>query len=104
MNQVSRQKAQTDVEKDFYKLMNNTDIGDDCRNNVDNSYFLPIYNEIDELLYTGRYQNVCDESISDFVSSEIVEKKIEEEFPNRFGKLDQNNNYYETRKNIPSRY
>ena len=39
MNQVSRQKAQTDVEKDFYKLMSNTDFGNDCRNNANNSYF-----------------------------------------------------------------
>ena len=36
MNQVLRQKAQTDMEKDFYKLMNNPNFGCDGRNNVDN--------------------------------------------------------------------
>ena len=30
MNQVSRQNAKTDVKKDFYKLMNNSNFGYDC--------------------------------------------------------------------------
>ena len=46
MNEVSRQNAKTDVEKDFFKLMNNENFGYDCRNNADNCYFSPIYNEL----------------------------------------------------------
>ena len=42
INQVSRQNAKTDVERDFYKLMNNSNFRYDCRNNVDNCYFHPI--------------------------------------------------------------
>ena len=41
MNQVSRQNAKTDVEKDFFKLMNNANFGYDCRSNADNCYFSP---------------------------------------------------------------
>ena len=74
MNQVSRQKAQTDVEKDFHKLMNNANFGYYFHNNVNNCYFSPIYDEIDELWYAKRYQNVFDQSIRDFVSSEILER------------------------------
>ena len=48
MNLVARQNAQTDVGKDFYKLMNNANFGYGCRNNADNYYFPPIYDEIDE--------------------------------------------------------
>ena len=33
MNQVSRQNAKTKIEKDFYKLMNNSNFGNDCKNN-----------------------------------------------------------------------
>ena len=33
MNQKSRQKATSSVEKDFYKLLNNSNFGIDCRNN-----------------------------------------------------------------------
>ena len=98
MNQVSRQKAQTDMEKDFYKLMNNANFRYDCRDNANNCYFSPIYDEIDELLYSKRYQNVFDQSISNFVSSEILENQIEEEFLNKIRKLDQNDDYYEARK------
>ena len=99
MNQVSRQKAQTDVEKDFYKLMNNANFGYDCCNNANNCYFSPIYDEIDELLYVKWHQNVFDQSIVGFVSSESLEREIEEEFLNKNGKLDQNDNYYGARKN-----
>ena len=39
MNQVSRQKDKRSVEKDFYKLMKNSNFGYDCRNNFDNCTF-----------------------------------------------------------------
>ena len=83
MNQVSTQKAQTDVEKDFYSLMNKVNFGYDCHNNANNCYFSLIYDELDEILYAKRYQNVFDQSISDFVSTEILERQIEEELLNK---------------------
>ena len=88
MNQLSRQKAQTDMEKDFYILMNNANFGYDCRNNADNCYFSPIYDEIEELSHAKRYQDVFDQSISDFFSSEILERQIKKEFLNKIAKLD----------------
>ena len=103
MNQVSRQKAQTDVEKDFYKLMDNANFGYDCHNNANNCQFSPTYDETDELLYAEGYQNIFDQSISNFVLSEILERQIEEEFLNKIGKLDQNNDIMKQGK-IPSRY
>ena len=76
MNQISRQNAQTNVKKDFCKLMNNSNFGYDCRNNVDNCFFQPIYKEIEELSYAKRYQNVFDQQISDFISTEILKSQI----------------------------
>ena len=61
MNQVSRQNAPTDVEKDFYKLMNNSNFGYNCRNNADNCFLQPIYDEIEELSYAKGYQNIFDQ-------------------------------------------
>ena len=36
MNQNARKVAKTKVEKDFYKLLNNSNFGNDCRNNIGN--------------------------------------------------------------------
>ena len=49
MNKVSTQNARTSVEKDFYKLMNNSNFGYDCRNNIDNCTFGPLRDEIEEI-------------------------------------------------------
>ena len=93
MNQVGHQNAQTD--KDFYKLMNNANFGYDCRNNADNCYFSLIYDEIDELSFANF---IFDQGISDFVSSEILESQIEEEYLNEIANLDPNDAYFEARK------
>ena len=70
MNQVLRQNSLTNIGKDFYKLMeNNANFGYDCCHNADNCYFQPVYDEIEELFYAKRYQNVFDEDISEFVST-----------------------------------
>ena len=42
MNQKSRQLSKNNIEKDFYKLMNNSNFTYDCRNNLDNCKFVPI--------------------------------------------------------------
>ena len=99
LNQVSKKNAKTDVEKGFFKLMNNGNLGYDCRNNADNCYFAPIYNELEELMYAKRYQNIFDQSISEFVSSECLERQTEEEFSNKVARLDPNDEYYDARKN-----
>ena len=99
MNLVTCQNAQTDVEKDFHKLMNNAKFGYDCRNNADNYYFSPIYDEIDELSFAKRYQNIFDLDISDFASSEIPDRLTEEEYLNKIANLDLKDEYFDARKN-----
>ena len=39
MNQVSRLQEKTDIERDFYRLMNNSNFGFDSRNNAENCFF-----------------------------------------------------------------
>ena len=51
MNQRSRQKAKNSIEKDFYKLMNNSNFGYDCHNDLDNCQFVPIFDELQEIAY-----------------------------------------------------
>ena len=80
MNQRSRKKARNKVEKDFFKLLNNSSFGYDCKNNVSNCTFEPIFNEIDEMTYLKKYNNIFDKSMSSFVNSELVKKKVERNF------------------------
>ena len=45
MNQKNRQNAKNSIEKDFYKLLNNTNYGYDCVNNLGNCIFVPKLDE-----------------------------------------------------------
>lgn len=57
MNQEPRQKSKTKVEKDFYKLLSKllVNFGYDCRNNIDNWFFSPMFNETEEISYVKKY-------------------------------------------------
>lgn len=53
INQFSHQNANTSVEKDLYKLMDNSNFGYDCRNNIDDCKSTALYDE--SFLYTKMY-------------------------------------------------
>ena len=48
-NQKSRQNAKNDIEKKMHKLKNNANFVFDCRNNVNNTKFEPVIDEIGEI-------------------------------------------------------
>ena len=58
MNRKSRQNSKNATEKDFFKLMNNSKFGFDCRNSANNTKFEPLVNEINEITYTKEYYNL----------------------------------------------
>ena len=80
MNQPSRQNAKKNIEKDFYKLMNNTNFGFDCRNNANNTKFEPTIDEINEINYIKRYYNLFDKRVEKFVRSDILQQQIQSEY------------------------
>ena len=51
INQKTRQKTTSSVERDFFKLLNNSNFGIDCRNNVDNCVTEPLYDDLNEISY-----------------------------------------------------
>ena len=84
MNRVARQKAETSVEKDFYKLMDNADFGIDCGNNVDNCKFEPIYDKIGEISFIKKYTNIFGNvQYKDFACVETMKEEIEQTFSNK---------------------
>ena len=83
MNQVLRQNSNSSVQNYFYKLMNNANFGYDCPDNAGNCIFAPVFDEIEELSYAKQFQNIFDQNSSEFASSELLEKQIEEKFSNK---------------------
>ena len=77
MNQKSRQNSKNFVEKEFYKSMNNSNFGYDCRNNLDNCQFVPIFDELKEIKYIKKYYNFFDPEVSKFVTSDLIAQEIE---------------------------
>ena len=94
MNQKSRQKSKNDVEKDFFKLMNNSNFGYDCRNNIDICKFVSIFDEMKELTFVNRYRNTFDQKVKNFVTPDLLKQKAEEEFNEKLTKLDQEDKFY----------
>ena len=97
MNQKSRQQSNNNVEKDFYQLMNNSNFGYDCRNNIDNCKFVPIFDEYKEISFLNRYHNIFDAKISEFVTANLLKATIEEKYNDKLSKLDKKNRFYEIR-------
>ena len=95
MNQKSRQESKNDIEKDFYKLMNNSNFGYDCRNNLDNCKFVPIFDELKELTYIERYHNIFDLKISEFVTADLIKQNIEATYNDKLIKLDKEDKFYQ---------
>ena len=87
MNQKSRQQSKNNVEQDFYKLMNNSNFGYKCRNNLDNCKFVPIFDELKDITYTNRYHNIFDPKLSEFVTTDLLKANVEEKFNNKLIKV-----------------
>ena len=94
MNQKSRQLSKNDVEKDFFKLMNNSNFGYDCRNNLDNCKFNPIFDELGEITYINRYHSIFDEKVSAFVTTDLMKQNIDEKFNDKLAKLKKDDQFY----------
>ena len=98
MNQKSRQAASSKVEKDFYKLLNNRNFGIDCRNNINNCYLEPIYDDIDEVGFISKYTNILsDENYREFFSPDLFREKINSKFDSKLFALNKNDPTYEAR-------
>ena len=99
MNQKSRQESKSSMEKDFYNLTNNSNFGSDCRNNLDNCDFVPIFDEIGEIQSLQRYYNLADPKIEKFVSTKLIEEDVEQKYNQQVHKLDKNDSFCQIKLN-----
>ena len=99
MNQKARQKAVSSVEQDFCKLLNNSNFGIDCRNNIDNEILEPIYDEVSEIAYIKKFDNIFDnEKYVQFSEANIVTQEVNEKYNWLILNLDKNDPTYLSRK------
>ena len=81
INQKSRQTASSKLEKDFYKLLNKSNFGIDCRNNIDNCHQEPVYDDFTEISYIKKCTTIFfDESLTDFFLADFLRQEIEQTF------------------------
>ena len=73
--------------------MNNSNFGYDCRNNIDNCKFVPIFDEYSEITFINCYHNIFDQKVSQFVISDLLKQQIEEKINDKLMKLDPNDRF-----------
>ena len=56
--------------------MNNSNFGYDCRNNLDNCQFIPIFDELKEITYLKRYFNYFDLKVSSLVNADLIKQEV----------------------------
>ena len=87
MSKNSRQNVKNGIEKYFFKLMNNANFGNDCRNNTNNVTFEPIIGEINKISYIKKYYSSFDTRVSGFVYIDLFKQEIEQTFQQRLAEV-----------------
>ena len=97
MNQDARKTAKTKVEKGFYKLLNNSNFGNDCRNNVGNCKLELMFDGLEEVAYIKKYLNIfTDSKFREFFWMNILRDQVNAEFENKKEKYDKEDPFYDS--------
>ena len=98
-NQKAKQKAISSVEKDFYKLLNNSNFGIDCRNNIDNCILEALYDEFTEISYIEKFTKISNgDTFRNFFSPSLLREEITQAFQSTILVLNKDKPTYEARK------
>ena len=98
-NQKAKQKAISSVEKDFYKLLNNSNFGIDCRNNIDNRILEALYDEFTEISYIEKFTKIYNgDTFRNFFSPSLLREEITQAFQSTIFVLNKDKPTYEARK------
>ena len=96
MNQNARKTAKTKVEKGFYKLLNNSNFGNDCRNNIGNCKLELIFDGYEEIAYIKKYSNIFkDPKLKEFFSTDILREQVNREFEKKKEKYNETDPFHD---------
>ena len=76
-------------------MINNANFGYDCRNDLDNCQFIPIFDELKEVTYLKKYYNYFDQKVKNFVTSELIKAEIDEESNDALNRLSKDDRIYD---------
>ena len=95
MNQNARKIAKLKIEKDFYKLLNNSNFGNNCRNNIGNCSLELIYDGPEELNYIKKFTNIFhDPKFKEFFTEDVLKKQVQDEYEEKLKTVDVNDDFY----------
>ena len=96
MNQNNRKTGKTKVEKDFYKLLKNSNFGNDCQNNIGNCKLELMFDDFEEIAYIKKYANIyTDPKFREFFSADILRAQIERKFQKNKEQYSKDNEFFE---------
>ena len=70
--------------------MHNSNFGYDCRNNIDNCSFKPIFDNIKEFSYIPKCSSLFDDAYKDFFYPVLMMTHIQDEYNRMLMKIEQN--------------
>ena len=104
MDQKSRQKATSSVQKDFYRLLNNSNFGINCRKNIDNCYLEPLYDDFSGMSYIKNFTAISnDDTFRIFFSPCLLRQEIRTTYDAKIFALNKEEPAYETHTNYYER-
>ena len=81
----------------MYKLKNNANFVFDCRNNVNNTKFEPVIDEIGEITNIKKQYNLFYSQVANFVKSDILEQNINKEYEQKMAMIKGNDPFKDVR-------
>ena len=81
------------------KIINNSNFGIDCRSNIDNRTLEPIYDEISEIAFIKKYENIFgNEKYFQFSEINVITEEVNEKYERLHLWLDKNDLTYLARR------
>ena len=83
------------MEKDFYKLLNNSNIGNDGRNNVGNCNLELLYDGAEEVKYIKKYSNIfTNYKLREFFTESALCQQVKNEIKQKIEEYDPKDEFY----------
>ena len=95
MNKNARKIAKTKFKKDFYKLLNDSNFGNNCKNNIGNCKLELLFDGLDEISYIKKFTNIMQDSrYRELFTIDLLKQQIQAEFNKKTENLDQDDPFY----------